>query len=60
MLMAITCAFRFEEKPENELVEIIVDGHSTRVCGDCLTLIVVHQRIHHMNIEKLILQIAGP
>lgn len=56
--VVMTCAFRFEEKPEVELIEIFDGHHTAHVCENCLALIIVHRRIHHMNIEKLLTKIS--
>ncbi len=56
--MSVTCAFRFEVKPDDEVVELDMGNFSIRVCENCLTLIAVHRRIHHMKLERLIPQMA--
>lgn len=56
--MAMTCGFRFEVKPEDEIVELETDHHTAHVCVDCLTLLTVHRRIHHMNVERVIAEMA--
>ena len=56
--MSVTCAFRFEVKPDDEVVELDMGSFSVHVCENCLTLIAVHRRIHHMKLEKLIPQMA--
>ena len=60
--MAVTCDFGFEVRPENEVVELEADHHTARVCVECLTLLTVHRRIHHMRVEKVIVEMAehGP
>ena len=58
--MALTCSFRFEVRPEDEIVELESDGHTAMVCVDCLTLLTVHRRIHHMKVEKVIVEMAEP
>jgi hypothetical protein len=40
------------------LVLIEAAGRSAIVCENCLTLLIVHRRYHHLNLEKLILQIS--
>jgi hypothetical protein len=50
----MNCAFRFEHRPHEELIEIISGPDIVRVCENCLTLLVVHRRIHHMRIEQLL------
>ena len=49
--LAVTCSFRFEVRPEDEIVELKADHHTAHV--DCLTLLTVHRRIHHMKVEKV-------
>ncbi len=44
----MTCNFRFEVRPEDQIVELVVEHHTVHVCVDCLTLLTVHRRIHHM------------
>jgi len=56
--VAVTCNFRFELRPEDEVVELQADHHTARVCMECLALITVHRRIHHMKVEKVIVQMA--
>ena len=51
--MAMTCGFRFEVRPEAEVVELEADHHTVHVCVDCLTLLSVHRRIHRMKVEKV-------
>ena len=58
--MAVTCNFRFELRPEDEVVELQADHHTARVCMECLALITVHRRIHHMKVEKVIVEMAEP
>ena len=52
-LMAVTCGFRFEVRPEDEVVVLEANHHTVHVCVDCLTLLTVHRRIHHMKVEKV-------
>jgi hypothetical protein len=54
--MAVTCNFRFEVRPDDEIVELVADHHTAHVCVDCLTLLTVHRRIHHMKVEKVSVQ----
>ena len=56
--MAVTCGFRFEVRPEDQIVELEADHHVVHVCVDCLTLLTVHRRIHHMKVEKVIVEMA--
>ena len=56
--MAMTCNFRFEVRPDDEIVELEPDHHTVHVCVDCLTLLTVHRRIHHMKVEKVIVEMA--
>ena len=58
--MAVTCDFRFEVRPENEVVELEADHHTARVCMECLALLTVHRRIHHMKVERVIVEMADP
>jgi hypothetical protein len=34
------------------------EHHTVKVCTDCLMLLTVHRRIHHMKVEKVIVQMA--
>ncbi len=54
----MTCNFRFEVRPEDQIVELVVEHHTVHVCVDCLTLLTVHRRIHHMKVEKVIVEMA--
>ena len=56
--MAVTGDFRFEVRPEDELVELQADHHTARVCMECLALLTVHRRIHHMKVERVIVEMA--
>lgn len=56
--MSVTCAFRFEVKPDDEVVELDMGSFRVHVCENCLTLIAVHRRIHHMKLERLIPEMA--
>ena len=56
--MAVTCGFRFEVRPEDEVVELEADHHVIHVCVDCLALLTVHRRIHHMKVENVIVEMA--
>ncbi len=58
--MAMTCNFRFEVRPEDEVVELVAEHHTVHVCLECLTLLTVHRRIHHMKVEKVIVEMAEP
>jgi len=58
--VAVTCNFRFEVRPEDEVVELEADHHTVHVCVDCLTLLTVHRRIHHMRVERVIVEMAEP
>ena len=58
--LAVTCSFRFEVRPEDEVVELVADHHSARVCESCLVLLTVHRRVHHMKVEKVIAEMATP
>ncbi len=58
MLMLVICAFGREEIPDEQAVRIEIDNTSTNICPKCLTLIIVHRRIHRMPLEKLISQMA--
>ncbi len=57
-LILATCAFRREHVPAESLVQIEVAGYSASICENCLTILIVHRRYHHLNLEKLILQIS--
>ena len=52
------CNFRFEVRSEDEVVELEADHRTVHVCVDCLTLLTVHRRIHHMKVEKVIVEMA--
>jgi hypothetical protein len=54
----VTCNFRFEVRPEDESVELQADHYTARVCLDCLALLTVHRRLHHMKVEKVIVEMA--
>jgi hypothetical protein len=56
--LAVTCGFRFEVRAEDEVVVLEADHHTVHVCVDCLTLLTVHRRIHHMKVEKVIVEMA--
>jgi len=58
--LALTCNFRFEVRSEDEVVELEADHHTAHVCVDCLTLLTVHRRVHHMKVEKVIVEMAEP
>ncbi len=57
--MSVICGFGGEEIPERLTIEIEIEGSSTRVCPRCLTLITVHRRYHHMDLERLIPRMVG-
>ena len=57
-VLAVTCGFRFEVRPEDEVVVLEADHRTVHVCVDCLTLLTVHRRIHHMKVEKVIVEMA--
>ncbi len=57
-VLAVTCGFRFEVRPEDEVVVLEADHHTAHVCVDCLTLLTVHRRVHHMKVEKVIVEMA--
>ena len=52
----MTCGFGFEVRPEDEVVRFEAGHHTVHVCVDCLTLLTVHRRIHHMKVEKVLLR----
>jgi hypothetical protein len=54
----MTCNFRFEAWPEDEIVELVAEHHTANVCLGCLALLTVHRRIHHMKVEKVIVEMA--
>jgi hypothetical protein len=54
----MTCNFRFEVRPEDQIVELVAEQHTVHVCLDCLALLTVHRRIHHMKVEKVIVKMA--
>jgi hypothetical protein len=53
-----TCSFRHENLPERNLIELDSWGKVAKVCPDCLTLIVIHRRIHRMKVEQVISEMA--
>ena len=57
--MRADCAFRHEKILETELVEIDAGGASVRICPNCLILITVHRRLHHMRLEKIVPEMAA-
>ncbi len=57
--MFITCSFRHEELPEEVMVELEMEGNTTKVCPRCLVLIAIHRRYHHMKLEKLIPEMSS-
>ena len=59
-VLAVTCGFRFEVRPEDEVVVLEADHRTVHVCVDCLTLLTVHRRVHHMKVEKVIVEMAEP
>ncbi len=59
-VLAVTCGFRFEVRPEDEVVVLEADHRTVHVCLDCLTLLTVHRRVHHMKVEKVIVEMAEP
>lgn len=58
--LATTCSFRFEVRPEDEIVELEANRHTAHICSDCLVLFTVHRRVHHMKVEKVIAEMAEP
>ncbi len=54
----MTCNFRFEVRPEDEIVELQAEHYAAHVCVGCLTLLTVHRRIHHMKVERVIVEMA--
>ena len=56
--MTVTCDFRFEVRPESEVVELQADHHTARICMECLALLTVHRRIHHLKVERVIVEMA--
>ena len=54
----MTCGFRFEVRPEDEIVVLEADHRIVHVCVDCLTLLTVHRRVPHMMMEKVIVEMA--
>lgn len=57
----MTCSFRFETRSEDEVVELMDEHrHSALVCTDCLVLLTVHRRVHSMQVEKVIAEMAEP
>ena len=58
LFLAVTCGFRFEVRPEDEVVVLEADHRTVHVCVDCLVLLTVHRRVHHMKVEKVIVEMA--
>ena len=58
--LAVTCGFRFEVRPEDDIVELQADHHTAHVCSSCLVLLTVHRRVHRMKVEKVIAEMATP
>jgi hypothetical protein len=56
--LAVICNFRFEVRSDDEIVELEAEHHTAHVCMDCLALLTVHRRIHHMKVEKIIVEMA--
>jgi len=56
--VAVTCNFRFEVRPESDIVELETGHYTARVCTQCLELLTVHRRIHHMKLENIIAEMA--
>ena len=56
--MAVICGFRLGVRPEDEIVELEADHHAAHVCTDCLVLLTVHRRVHHMKVEKVVARMA--
>ena len=56
--LAMMCDFRFEVRPEDQIVELVAEHHTAHVCLDCLALLTVHRRIHHMKVEKVIVEMG--
>jgi hypothetical protein len=56
--MIATCAFRREHVAVESLIRIEAAGYSATICENCLTILIVHRRYHHLNLEKLIPQIS--
>jgi hypothetical protein len=54
----MTCNFRFEVRPEDQIIELVAEHHTAHVWLDCLALLTVHRRIHHMKVEKVIVEMA--
>lgn len=59
--LTVTCSFRFETRREDQVVELVDEhSHSALVCKECLVLLTVHRRVHHMRVEKVIAEMAEP
>jgi hypothetical protein len=52
------CAFRREEVTMESAVNIEAAGRSATICENCLALLIVHRRYHHLNLERLIIQLS--
>jgi len=57
-VLAVICGFRFEVRSEDEVDVLEADHRTVHVCVDCLTLLTVHRRVHHMKVEKVIVEMA--
>ncbi len=40
-------------------MELEAEHHTVHVCLGCLALLTVHRRVHHMIVEKVIVEMAG-
>jgi hypothetical protein len=59
--LVVICSFRFETRSEDQVVELMDEHrHSALVCRECLVLLTVHRRVHHMKVEKVIAEMAEP
>ena len=45
-------------RPDDEIVELQAEHHTAHVCVDCLMLLTIHRRIHHMKVEKVVVEMA--
>ncbi len=53
------CAFRHENILRDRLIAIETKDATASICPNCLTLIIVHRRVHHMKVEQLITKMAA-
>ncbi len=50
--------FSFKVRPEDQIVELAAEHHTVHVCLECLVLLTVHHGVHHVKVEKVIVEMA--